>query len=103
MVEGGFTLTTPGEEAVVEIRWASVTRIHTYKLDLYTTDCICLVFELDDGREPLQIHEELEGFREIFGPLERAFPSLPADWYLTAMANAFEANYRVLYERAPRA
>ena len=34
------------------LRWDEITRIRTYKVDLLTTDCICLLFERP-GAAPL--------------------------------------------------
>lgn len=97
-MEAGLDLVSPLDQRVVaSVRWADVTRIRTYKVDLITTDCICLLFELDNGQAPVRISEEWSGFADLFGPLAAAFPSIPSDWYVDEMTPAFETMHRVLY------
>ena len=101
IVEGGFNLASPPDGTVVDyVRWNEVTRIHTYKIDLLTTDCICLLFEFSDGKPPLQVSDMWEGFTELFTPMAESFPSIPQNWYLEVMFPAFETNHSVLYESA---
>jgi hypothetical protein len=98
LVAGGFDVVAPQDQTIAaSVRWAQVTKIQTYKLDLVTTDCICLVFESRDG-SPVQISEEWQGFAELFGPISAAFPSISANWYADVMSPAFERNQRVLYD-----
>jgi len=99
LVDGGLDLVSPVDQRIVaSVRWSDVSRIQTYKMDLLTTDCICLLFEFRDGKPPVQISEEWIGFAELFDPLSTAFPSIPADWYMEVMTPAFETKQRVLYE-----
>ena len=97
--EGGFDVVSPADGRVLAgVRWVDVARIQTYKLDLLTTDCICLLFEFRDGSPPVQISEEWTGFSDLFEPLAAALPSIPAGWYVEVMSPAFETRRRVLYE-----
>ena len=99
VVDGGFELVSPVDQSTIAVvRWRDIARIHTYKVDLVTTDCICLLFEFIGGRSPLQVSEEWSGFADLFVPLGDAFPSIPADWYVEVMKPAFETNRRILYE-----
>ena len=98
VVDGGFELASADQSVVAFVRWSDVRRIQTYKLDLVTTDCICLLFELDGAKVPVQISEEWSGFADLFEPLSLAFPSIPRDWYTEVMDPAFRENRRVLYE-----
>lgn len=99
LAAGGFDLvSTTDQRILTSVRWADVVRIQTYKVDLFTTDCICLLFELRDGRPPVQISEEWQGFADLFEPLSAAFPSVPSDWYMEVMSPAFETKHRVLYD-----
>ena len=93
LMDDGFALGTRA------VRWSSVTRITTYKIDLVTIDCICLWFELD-GAPPLEVTEESNGFNDFMDELIARFPTVPADWYATVMQPPFERNEAVLYERA---
>lgn len=75
-----------------------MTRIQTYKVDLLTTDCICLLFEFRDGTAPIQVSEEWPGFADFMVAMGHRFPSIPEDWYLEVMQPAFAPNRRVLFE-----
>lgn len=101
MSDEGFDLLDAASQAVIRsVRWADVAKIQTYKLDLLTTDCICLPFELRSGHPPVQVPEEWKGFADLFGPLAAAFPSIPKDWYVNVMTPAFETRQTVLYDAA---
>jgi hypothetical protein len=98
MVEGGFDVVQPGDRRLIaQVRWANVARVDTYKLDLITTDCVCLRFELLDGSNAVQVSEEWVGFERMRAAMALAFPSVPADWYSAAVKPAFERNQRALY------
>ena len=95
----GFDLVVAAKgDVVASVRWDEVTRIQAYKLDLVTTDCICLLFELGPSRAPIQVSEEWLGFQELFGPLAKRFPAIPESWYVDIMTPAFEAKRTVLFE-----
>jgi len=83
----------------VNVQWASVRRAAGYKRDLYSTDAIMLVLELDPpGPAVLELSEEWSGFADLFGGMECALGVSPC-WYLELMVPAFEPTPRVLYER----
>jgi hypothetical protein len=80
------------------IRWSVVRRIRTYKIELFSVDCICLWFDLD-GEQPLEMTEESNGFNGFIDALLEAFPTIPPDWYGTVMQPPFERNEAVLFEK----
>jgi hypothetical protein len=99
VVSCGFELVSPLDQSIVAlVRWSDVARVVTYKVDLLTTDCICLLFEFNNGSAPLQVSEEWSGFADLFGPLSAAFPSISPDWYVQVMQPAFETNRCTLYD-----
>jgi hypothetical protein len=99
VTEGGFDLLDGATQAVIcSVRWADVAKIQTYKLDLLTTDCICLLFESRSGQPPVQVSEEWKGFSDLLNPLTAAFPSIPQNWYMEVMTPAFETKQTVLYD-----
>jgi len=100
MTETGFALLDADTRAAIRtVGWTDISRIQTYKLDLLTTDCICLLFGVGSTDEqPVQISEEWKGFSELLVGLPRAFPSIPANWYAEVMTPAFGTNLTVLYE-----
>jgi hypothetical protein len=81
------------------VGWSTVARIRTYKVDLFSVDCICLLFELD-GEPPLEVTEESNGFNRFMDVLLERFPTIPPDWYGTVMQPPFERNEAVLFERS---
>ncbi len=96
----GFTvLDTSTATPIVSVAWVDVVSITTYKIDLLTTDCILLLFELAPGQGPVQISEEWPGFTEFMPAMQNAFPSIPEDWYGVVMKPAFEPNRRELFRR----
>lgn len=99
VTEEGFDLLDGATQAVIRsVRWTDVAKIQTYKLDLFTTDCICLLFESKSGQPPVQVSEEWKGFPDLFDPLTTAFPSIPKNWYINVMTPAFETKQTVLYD-----
>ena len=99
VTDDGFTLLdAKTQTAIRAVRWTDVTRIQTYKLDLFTTDCICLLFESRSDQPPVQVSEEWKGFTDLFGPLSAAFPSIPQGWYGQVTLPPFETKRTVLYE-----
>ena len=94
----GFELLGPDDTTAGSVRWQDVERIRTQKLDLYTTDCIVLDFDLRGGTV-VRVSEEWPGFADLFGPLQAAFPTLSPHWYFEVMMPAFAANPALLFER----
>ncbi|MES2352794.1 MAG: hypothetical protein V4568_00095 [Pseudomonadota bacterium] len=98
LVEGGFDVVSPVNDSLVGyVRWNEVERIQAYKVDLLTTDCICLLFEFRVGKTSIQVSEEWQGFAELFTPMSASFPSIPPNWYLDVMTPAFERKQTILY------
>jgi hypothetical protein len=100
-----LTLTATGFEVADDLtgraeavaRWDEITRIRTYKVDLVTTDCICLLFERA-AAEPLQVSEEWNGFVDLMEMMRERFPTIPSDWYEAVMQPPFERNETTLFE-----
>ena len=85
-----------------EIKWKDILKIAVYKLDLMTTDELCLEMFWQDLR--ITFTEETPGWYQFLDRLEGAFPSIPKDWWGKVIHPAFATNYTVLYERdAPAA
>jgi hypothetical protein len=72
------------------LQWRDVVRITAYKADLATVDSIRVNFESTDGKS-IEIAEEIDGFAELFGALERQF-AVSSEWYTEIMFPAFERN-----------
>lgn len=77
--------------------WSEVRRIDTYKVDLFTSDQICLAFRTDAGW--IELNEEQPGWTSVCAEMMRAFPSIPKGWLDEVMRPAFATKQRTLYER----
>ncbi|MFN8627383.1 MAG: hypothetical protein U0587_15545 [Candidatus Binatia bacterium] len=96
--ELGFAVVAPDGKRF-PVRWSSVTRVATYKRDNFNTDEIVLAFEVADRPGYVQeVSEEWPGFQELLAPLELNLGIGPS-WYQEVMLPAFEANFRVLFDR----
>lgn len=80
-------------------RWSSVERITAYKRDEWSTDLICLDFELVDGEGLHFVHEDLPGYEEMVRILEATLPLLPG-WWPKVAHPPFASNVIVIYDRS---
>lgn len=87
-------------DPLVEQRfWAEIEGVTVFKVDAYTTDCICLLFE---GSAPmLGIEETMDGYREFIDYLPQALPGIQPfeEWFMTVAFPAFDPNPTVIYHR----
>ncbi len=101
LTDDGFSVRADGKDAAVN--WADVQQIVAFKRDLFSSDLICLAFALRAGCQSgaafVELDESMEGFQELFGPLERVFGVSPT-WYNDIMVPVFETKMTVLFERA---
>lgn len=93
--EEGFSY--PFETGTSVVRWTEVDRIVGYKLDLFTTDEICI--ELQVGDRAIRFSESTPGWFQFLGRLKSVFPSIPDGWDWDVAKPSFATNYMVLYER----
>lgn len=96
-MDAGFDVLNPDGSLAASVLWDDVTRIQAYKRDLFTTDCICLLFECGSDQPAVELSEEWQGFSDLLGMLERRFPTIPPSWYVDIMTPAFEARRTVLF------
>ncbi len=96
--EGGLAFagsTTPGWS----FAWDHVTRVETYKLDLFVVDRICLDFTVEPCNRVYSTHDDMQGFRELCSQLRRHFPTIDERWGMDVAFPAFTSNKKVLYQR----
>ena len=87
-----------GDQLRRRVRWGDVLEVVAFKRDLITYDEIRLAFRVEGGW--VELGEGIEGWSGLLIAVERHFPTVPPGWYQAVMVPAFEACYRVLYERA---
>jgi hypothetical protein len=94
IIDDGLALFESGRE-VCRFRWADVSKVETYKRDLFSVDMICLDFSLDAGQMVYTAHDEMDGFSELSSHLTRYFPSIAPDWWSEVAFPAFATKHRI--------
>lgn len=90
----GLRVRVPDEPDRV-FRWNDIRTIRAYKLDLFTTDLICIAIETDNGI--VEISEEDAGYRELADAIEVRYPAA-VGFHGRVMLPAFEANETIIFE-----
>ena len=98
ITDDGLALFESGRE-VFRFGWTDVSRVETYKLDLFSVDMICLDFAVDADQMVYRTHDEMVGFSELSCRLTRYFPSIAPDWWSAVSLPAFATTHSILYER----
>jgi hypothetical protein len=88
----------------VRIVWDKVIEANAYKVDLWSTDLICVGFTMED-QTCIEIHEEMRGFCDLCVRLPTALPEALAfgSWYLDITVPAFQPCLTRLFTRTPSA
>jgi hypothetical protein len=75
------------------ISWMKIKRVTAFKRDLFTVDCICLLFETADEMT-LEINEDMKGWPEFSGALDKYLPGCKplAGWLFQVATPAFATN-----------
>lgn len=89
-----------GDREVYSFRWSDVSKVETYKRDLFAVDMICLDFTVDKDQSVYMTHDDMNGFNELTSQLTRHFPSIAPDWWSRVAFPAFATNHGILYERS---
>jgi len=79
--------------------WDEVTKIVTYKRDLFSVDLICLDFFVESQQLTYPTHEEMAGFRDLSERMRRLFPSISEGWWSEVAFPAFATNEKILYDK----
>ena len=83
------------------MRWRDISRVTAFKRDLFTVDCICLLFARPDGSE-VELDEEMEGWKRFLESLPQHLPGCKplSEWIRAVAFPAFETNPTLIYDRA---
>ena len=92
-------ITLDNESAEISIRWDQMTSVVTYKRDEFTTDCICLAFEVA-GRW-YEIHEGMNGWHEAMEAIPSQLPGFPPkeEWLNEVAQPPFALNKKELWRK----
>ena len=94
--------TSTGEKSA-PCYWTTVTKVTVFKRDLFTTDCICMAFEMTDGKK-LETHEDTNNWREFIEELPKHLPGCksPADWLWNVTTPAYAPNITEIFLRSSK-
>jgi hypothetical protein len=79
-----------------QLRWSDVNEITAWKIDLVTTDLICLGFHTSRNPTDFVCDEEQQGWNKICRAVERRFDIDP-DWWRQVAFPAFATNPTLLW------
>jgi len=80
-------------------RLNEVVRIETYKRDIFSMDLVCLDFFVESRPLPCRTHEDMKGFPDLRGQMQRRFSSISGRWFQRVASPPFAVNHTVLYEK----
>ena len=82
------------------IKWTDIERLQAYKVDLLTTDEICIDIIFDN--KTIIVTEETKGWYQFIEKLKSSLPQTNDNWEDLVFKNPFEYNLTTIYERADR-
>jgi hypothetical protein len=94
----GFTISL---EELRKIKWAQIQTIFAYKVDLFTTDEICIDV-ICDNNISFRVTEETAGWFVFLERLKEQFPTIEEDWSINITQPAFATNLTLVYDRENR-
>jgi hypothetical protein len=98
ITDDGLALFESGRE-VYRFRWGCISKVETYKRDLFSVDMICLGFAVDADQMVYVTDDGMDGFSELSSRLTQYFPSIAPNWWSEVAFPAFATKHRILYER----
>ena len=103
---GNFTYHEDGFEYLfkdgpIKIKWSDISSLTGYKIDLFTTDEICLDIVWQGYQ--MTITEETPGWYQFVERTKAIFPDIPKDWDINIIHPAFAENRTVIYQRESQA
>jgi hypothetical protein len=88
------------KEGYHSIKWTDIERLEAYKVDLMTTDEVCMDITFDN--KTITITEETKGWYQFIDRLEHQLSHINADWQALVLKTPFEYDLTTIYERADR-
>lgn len=92
----GFDITLCG--IIYSVKWSQIKKLTAYKVDVFTTDAICIDIVLADNI--LTVSEETEGWHQFIEKFTVALPSINEKWEDEITRVPFQADETVIYELA---
>ncbi len=82
------------------IKWTEIERLQAYKVDLLTTDEICIEITFDN--KTILVTEETKGWYQFIDKIKSELPFVNNNWEALVLETPFEYNLTTIYERADR-
>lgn len=82
-----------GDQTLSQVRWSDVKEIFAFKLDLLTTDCVCVGIRVTDTGDYYKVNEEMPGYSDLVAEMQRVFPDYNKEWWLQVAFPAFATNF----------
>jgi len=99
LADDGFSVKdNESHNKTVSVLWNDIARVRAYKVDLLTTDCVCLLFELHSTPTAVQVTEEWDGFDALKAILPNRLPTIRRNWHSEVISPAFVRNESVIFE-----
>src|SRR5882757_1198734 len=92
----GFVIELDNE--LHSIKWADIERLQAYKVDLMTTDEICMYITYNN--KWIMITEDTSGWYKFIERLQSSLPDITDKWEATVLKSPFEYDLTTIYERA---
>jgi hypothetical protein len=82
------------------IKWTDIERLQAYKVDLMTTDEICM--DITFNNRWIMITEETAGWYQFIERIKSALPEINNKWEASVLKSPFEYDLTTIYERVDR-
>lgn len=96
VTEEGFSIEVDGVEKA-HVSFGEVREIVAFKRDMFGFDLICFGFRCSEDDSYVEADEEMSGYSELQGALERRFGIKLEHWFMKVAFPAFEANFTTLW------
>lgn len=83
-----------------KIKWTEIEAAYVYKRDAFTTDLICLAFQMSDGSS-VEFNESMAGWQNMIENIPEYLPNCVkfSDWFIQVAFPAFETNLTEIYKK----
>ncbi|KGO86680.1 hypothetical protein [Flavobacterium suncheonense] len=89
------------ENSVDSINWSEINSMIAYKMDLYTTDLICLEIYCSNNLN-FKINEETPGWFRFIENSKKMLPNITENWESSIVLPAFATNLTLIYDKENR-
>lgn len=84
-------------ELPTHVGWKDITAISAYKVDLMTTDEVCICVKI--GEDCFVLTESTPGYHYWITQMEEMLEDVNMNWYEQVIAEPFETRHTIIYKR----